>query len=112
KGLARLKAIITSAIAGPAGINIGDVLDQLPLRRRPLDRAMEFCSSYGLKLPVLLAPMAGACPVALSSAVSNAGGMGAMGAVITPPSGIRSSVEVFWSVSHDALQHDTGYTVS
>jgi len=68
---------------------------------------MEFCSSYGLKLPVLLAPMAGACPVALSSAVSNAGGMGAMGALITPPSGIRAWVEEFRSVSHGAFQLNT-----
>jgi hypothetical protein len=39
-------------------------------------RAKEFCELYGLKIPILLAPMAGACPVALSAAVANAGGMG------------------------------------
>ena len=47
---------------------------------RPLPRAEAFCAKYGLKLPVVLAPMAGACPTTLSIAVANAGGMGAMGA--------------------------------
>ena len=42
-------------------------------------RAKKFCEVYGLKIPILLAPMAGACPVALSVAVANAGAMGAMG---------------------------------
>ena len=51
-------------------------------------RAENFCASYGLELPILLAPMAGACPVELSAAVANAGGMGAMGALLTPPAGI------------------------
>lgn len=41
---------------------------------RPLNRATEFCAKYGLKLPILLAPMAGACPTSLSIAVANAGG--------------------------------------
>ena len=41
-----------------------------------------FCDRYGLKMPVLLAPMAGACPVGLSIAVANAGSMGAMGALM------------------------------
>lgn len=65
--------------------------------RRPLDRAAAFCERYGLTMPVLLAPMAGACPVGLSIAVANAGGMGAMGALMTPPSGIRAWVQEFRS---------------
>jgi nitronate monooxygenase len=43
---------------------------------RPLARAERFCGEYGLKFPILLAPMAGACPPSLSIAVANAGGMG------------------------------------
>jgi IMP dehydrogenase/GMP reductase len=43
---------------------------------RPCDRAAAFCAQYGLQLPILLAPMAGACPASLSIAVANAGGMG------------------------------------
>jgi nitronate monooxygenase len=57
---------------------------------RPIDRASAFCARFGLKLPILLAPMAGACPPGLSIAVANAGGMGAMGALVTPPDGIRA----------------------
>lgn len=49
----------------------------------PNERAAGFCQRFGLQLPLLLAPMAGACPPAQSIAVANAGGMGAMGALVT-----------------------------
>ena len=39
--------------------------------------AETFCTRFGLRRPILLAPMAGACPPALSIAVANAGGLGA-----------------------------------
>ena len=42
------------------------------MKSRPLDRATTFCVQYGLKVPVMLAPMAGACPASLSIAVANA----------------------------------------
>jgi nitronate monooxygenase len=51
-------------------------------------RSDAFCSRFGLRLPVVLSPMAGACPVALSRAVIEAGGMGAMGAVLSQPDDI------------------------
>jgi nitronate monooxygenase len=38
---------------------------------RPRDRAAAFCAKYDLRLPILLAPMAGACPVSLSVAVAS-----------------------------------------
>ncbi len=41
-----------------------------------------FCVRYQLRVPVLLAPMAGACPPSLSIAVANAGGLGACGALL------------------------------
>jgi nitronate monooxygenase len=66
--------------------------------------ATEFCSKYGLKLPIMLAPMAGACPAGLSIAVANAGGMGAMGALLTPPAGIRDWVQEFRSGSAGPIQ--------
>lgn len=66
---------------------------------RPLERATAFCAKYGLERPILLAPMAGACPASLSVAIANAGGMGAMGALITAPAGIRSWVKEFRSAS-------------
>ena len=62
---------------------------------RPRDRAAAFCARYGLRLPILLAPMAGACPASLSIAIAGAGGMGAMGAVTTEPAGIRAWVNEF-----------------
>ncbi|AKU90929.1 NAD(P)H-dependent flavin oxidoreductase [Vulgatibacter incomptus] len=46
-----------------------------------------------MELPILLAPMAGACPPALSIAVAKAGGMGAMGAVLNDAAGISRWVE-------------------
>src|SRR5215472_15502615 len=57
---------------------------------RPLDRAAVFCDRYQLKAPILLAPMAGASPASLSIAIANAGGMGAFGALLTKPDGIRA----------------------
>lgn len=54
-----------------------------------LERANSFCSRYGLRLPILLAPMAGACPPSLSIAVANAGGLGACGALLMQPPVIR-----------------------
>ena len=46
----------------------------------PIARAEAFCQTYGLRVPILLAPMAGACPASLSVAVANAGGLGSCGA--------------------------------
>jgi nitronate monooxygenase len=67
-------------------------------------RAKKFCASYGLKIPILLAPMAGACPVALSVAVANAGGMGAMGALLTAPEGIAAWSDAFRRESNGSFQ--------
>lgn len=75
-----------------------------PLDRAPLERARAFCAQYGLELPILLAPMAGACPVSLSIAVANAGGMGALGALVTTPSGITDWVREFKTHSRGPLQ--------
>ena len=52
-------------------------------------RARAFCAAYDLRLPVIMAPMAGACPPKLAAAVAGAGGMGACGAT---PFG-RESIE-------------------
>jgi nitronate monooxygenase len=74
---------------------------------RPRARAERFCSEYGLKLPILLAPMAGACPPGLSVAVANAGGMGAMGALMTRPEGIREWVAEFRAAGGGPFQLNT-----
>jgi nitronate monooxygenase len=57
--------------------------------------AEAFASRLGIRLPILLAPMAGACPPSLSIAVANAGGLGACGALLMKPEKIREwSAEV------------------
>lgn len=71
---------------------------------RPVERSRAFCARFGLGVPVLLAPMAGASPVSLSIAVANAGGMGALGALLTPPAEIRTWVEEFRSKSGGPFQ--------
>ncbi len=45
-------------------------------------RVESFCARFGLRIPVLLAPMAGASAPALSIAVANAGGLGACGVLM------------------------------
>ena len=79
----------------------------VPNQLRPRDRAATFCATYGLDMPILLAPMAGACPVGLSIAVANAGGMGAMGALLNSPAEIREWVGQFRSGSKGVLQLNT-----
>ena len=58
-------------------------------------RAEAFCTSLGLRLPVLLAPMAGACPPSLSIAVAGAGGLGACGAITLQPAAIEAWASEF-----------------
>jgi len=72
-----------------------------------IERAQKFCDTYGLKMPIMLAPMAGACPVSLSVAVANGGGMGAMGALLHTPDGIREWVRDFRASSSGPLQLNT-----
>ena len=62
-------------------------------RHPALARAEAFAQSYGLRRPLLLAPMAGACPPALSVAVMRAGGLGACGALLMQPAAILAWVE-------------------
>ena len=51
-------------------------------------RSADFCERFGLTLPILLGPMAGACPPSLSIAVASAGGLGACGALLMQPAEI------------------------
>ncbi|HYG06094.1 MAG TPA: nitronate monooxygenase [Stenotrophomonas sp.] len=67
-------------------------------------RAQAFAARYGLAMPVLLAPMAGACPVALSAAAANAGSMGAMGAVLSTPGDIGQWLAQFRELSAGPAQ--------
>jgi nitronate monooxygenase len=54
------------------------------------ERVSSFTNWLGIRVPILLAPMAGACPPSLSIAVANAGGFGACGALMMQPDEIRS----------------------
>src|SRR3954453_201510 len=53
-------------------------------------RCDAFCARFGMRLPILLAPMAGACPPSLSIAVANAGSLGACGALLMRSEAIKS----------------------
>src|SRR6516162_5307530 len=68
------------------------------------ERATRFCRRFGLRVPILQAPMAGACPASLASAVANASGMGGLGALTTPPDGIADWVREFRDQSNGGFQ--------
>lgn len=70
----------------------------------PRVRAQTFASGLGISLPILLAPMAGACPPSLSIAVANAGGLGACGALMMSPDEIRSWSDEFRKESEGEFQ--------
>jgi nitronate monooxygenase len=62
----------------------------MAIKRPALAHAEAFAQSHGFRLPILLAPMAGACPPSLSVAVANAGGLGSCGALLMSPSAIQN----------------------
>lgn len=70
----------------------------------PRRRAEAFCRRFGLRVPILMAPMAGACPAGLAVAVANAGGMGGLGALTTAPAGIDAWVQQFRGQSNGSFQ--------
>lgn len=55
-----------------------------------LVRAATFCEMFNLRVPILMAPMASACPTSLAIAVANAGGMGGCGALVMQPDAIKA----------------------
>lgn len=57
-----------------------------------IQRSRAFAERFGLGVPILLGPMAGASPPSLSIAVANAGGLGACGALLMQPPAIRDWV--------------------
>ena len=72
-----------------------------------IDRVTAFCDQYELGLPILMAPMAGACPPALASAVGNAGGMGACGALLMDGDEINAWVSEVRGSTNGAFQLNT-----
>jgi nitronate monooxygenase len=67
-------------------------------------RVEAFCTRFNLRIPILLAPMAGACPPSLAAAVANAGGLGACGALILAPAAIAAWIADFRAASNGAVQ--------
>jgi nitronate monooxygenase len=67
-------------------------------------RVGDFCERFGLRLPILQAPMASASPPELAIAVAEAGGMGAGGMVRDDAGRIAAWAERFRSGSSGAFQ--------
>jgi nitronate monooxygenase len=59
------------------------------LEQKVLVGAQAFCEAFNVRVPILMAPMAGACPASLAIAVANAGGLGGCGALLMQPDAIR-----------------------
>jgi nitronate monooxygenase len=70
----------------------------------PRARAAAFCARFGLRVPVLQAPMAGASPPGLAVAVANAGGMGGMGALLSEPAAIADWIAKVRGQTNGAFQ--------
>jgi nitronate monooxygenase len=69
-----------------------------------MDRAEAFCARFGLGLPILLAPMAGASAPSLSIAVANAGGLGSCGVLLMQPDEIIAWAAEVRASSNGAFQ--------
>lgn len=70
----------------------------------PSARVRAFCRRFGLRVPILHAPMAGVPAVDMAAAVANAGGMGALGATLATPDAIAGWVGEFRARSNGAFQ--------
>jgi nitronate monooxygenase len=69
-----------------------------------LERTQAFCTRFGLRLPILLAPMAGVPTPSLSIAVANAGGLGSCGALLMQPNEIAAWANEVRANSNGAFQ--------
>jgi nitronate monooxygenase len=70
----------------------------------PKARAEAFCQRFGLRVPILMAPMAGSCPPELAIAVAAAGGMGACGALHMKPDAVAAWAGRMRAASNGAFQ--------
>jgi len=67
-------------------------------------RVEGFCERFGLRMPILLSPMAGVPAISLSLAVAEAGGLGACGVLLMEAGEIRAWVEQIRSRGAQAFQ--------
>ena len=68
------------------------------------DRSRAFCERFGIRVPILLAPMAGASAPSLSIAVASAGGLGACGALLMTGTEILKWCSTVRASSNGAFQ--------
>ena len=68
------------------------------------DRTDAFCARMGLRVPILLGPMAGVPAPQLSIAVANAGGLGSCGVLLMKPEEITAWAAEVRSKSNGAFQ--------
>ena len=78
------------------------------LRAALAERKNAFCDRYQLRHPILLPPMAGACPPGLSIAVVDAGGLGACGALHLQREEMRVWADDFRSATSGPFQIISG----
>ncbi len=65
------------------------------MNKHVIKRAENFAAEFGVTHPILIGPMAGACPVNLSVAVAEGGGMGACGALLMQPDTMKQWASEF-----------------
>ena len=68
------------------------------------ERISAFCGRFGLRVPILLAPMAGVPAPSLSITVANAGGLGASGVLLMEPHEITAWAAHMRAGSNGAFQ--------
>ena len=67
-------------------------------------RVGSFCDRFGMRVPILEAPMAGACPPERSASLARAGAMAGFGALLSTPSGITEWAAAFRALGGGPLQ--------
>jgi nitronate monooxygenase len=68
------------------------------------ERIQQFCARFNLRVPILLAPMAGVPSPALSIAVATAGGLGSCGALLMKPDEIVAWADEVRRYTNGAFQ--------
>ena len=74
------------------------------MNRAIAERLATFQSRFGLRVPILQAPMASACPPALAVAVANAGGLGGCGALQMKPDAIHAWMDEVRAATNGGFQ--------
>lgn len=70
-------------------------------------RAEAFAAEFGFEIPILMAPMAGACPPSLAAAVARGGGLGACGVLLMQPDAIGAWATAVRAETNGAFQLNT-----